>query len=167
MKKSAFLTFCFSFIPGAGQMYQGYMKKGMSLLTLLAISIAIAALTNINIFIIPIPLIFAYSFFDTYNLRNKVGTEEQEEDKLVWENEELISTFGRIKITKKNSFIGICLILVGAYILLNSVFINIAIQYDIEFLEEILWVIRRYLAPTIIAAISIALGMKFILQKDE
>ena len=75
MKKNGFLTFCFSFIPGAGQMYQGYMKKGMSLMTLLAIFIAIASFTNINIFVIPIPLILAYSFFDTYNLRGKIGTD--------------------------------------------------------------------------------------------
>lgn len=25
--KNGFLTFCFAFVPGAGQMYQGYMKQ--------------------------------------------------------------------------------------------------------------------------------------------
>lgn len=32
MKKNAFLTFIFACIPGAGQMYYGYMKRGTSLL---------------------------------------------------------------------------------------------------------------------------------------
>lgn len=30
MYKNGFLTLCFSFIPGAGQMYQGYMKRGLT-----------------------------------------------------------------------------------------------------------------------------------------
>ena len=29
MKKNAFLTFIFACIPGAGQMYYGYMKRNM------------------------------------------------------------------------------------------------------------------------------------------
>ena len=32
MLKNGFLTFCCAFIPGAGQMYQGYMKRGLSLI---------------------------------------------------------------------------------------------------------------------------------------
>ena len=27
MKKNGILTFLFAFVPGAGQMYQGYMKR--------------------------------------------------------------------------------------------------------------------------------------------
>ena len=33
-RKSGFFTFCLAFCPGAGQMYQGYMKRGTSLLVL-------------------------------------------------------------------------------------------------------------------------------------
>ena len=32
MKKNGILTLLFAFIPGAGQMYQGYMKRGLCLL---------------------------------------------------------------------------------------------------------------------------------------
>lgn len=167
MKKNGFLTFCFSFIPGAGQMYQGYMKKGMSLMTLLAIFIAIASLTNINIFVIPIPLILAYSFFDTYNLRGKIGTDKQEEDKAIWDNQEVKDTLCGLKINKKNKFIGICLIFIGVYVLLNSVLMNMAIQYDWELAEEITRIIRKYLAPIIVATISIVLGVKFISKNNE
>ena len=30
MMKNGILTFIFAFCPGAGQMYQGYMKRGLS-----------------------------------------------------------------------------------------------------------------------------------------
>ena len=34
MMKNGILTFLFAFCPGAGQMYQGYMKRGLSLITM-------------------------------------------------------------------------------------------------------------------------------------
>ena len=34
MKKNSFLTFCFAFIPGAGEMYLGMMKKGLAVMLL-------------------------------------------------------------------------------------------------------------------------------------
>lgn len=43
MKKNGILTLLFAFIPGAGQMYQGYMKRGLSLM-LMAAAISMAAM---------------------------------------------------------------------------------------------------------------------------
>ena len=34
MKKNALLTFIFACVPGAGQMYYGYMQRGLSLIAL-------------------------------------------------------------------------------------------------------------------------------------
>ena len=45
-KKSKFMTFCFSFIPGGGQMYMGFMKTGLSLMLLFALTIIVASWTN-------------------------------------------------------------------------------------------------------------------------
>ena len=39
MKKNGILTLLFACIPGAGQMYQGYMKRGLSLCICTAFSI--------------------------------------------------------------------------------------------------------------------------------
>lgn len=167
MKKSLFLTFCFSFIPGASQMYQGYMKKGLSIMIMFATTIAILAITEIALFAIPIPIIFAYSFFNTYNLRNKIGTTTQEEDKYIWEEEEGKKIFASIKIKEKNTVLGSCLILVGIYILLNSILLRIANVYDVEIISNAIYIISRYLPSFIIAALSILFGLKFILNKNE
>ncbi|MCI8355555.1 MAG: hypothetical protein HFI47_10905, partial [Lachnospiraceae bacterium] len=40
-KKSRFLTFCFSMLPGAGEMYMGFMRTGVSLMLLFFLSIYI------------------------------------------------------------------------------------------------------------------------------
>ena len=34
MKKNAILTFLCACVPGAGQMYYGYMQRGLSLITM-------------------------------------------------------------------------------------------------------------------------------------
>ena len=167
MKKSLFLTFCFSFIPGAGQMYQGYMKKGVSIMILFAMSIALLAMSEIALFAIPIPILLAYSFFNTYNLRNKIGTDTQELDKCVWDDEEITKVFGNMKIKKKNTIFGVSLLLIGIYILMNSVLLRIANVYDIDIIVTIVNMISRYFPSLIIAGISILFGLKFILNKEQ
>ena len=70
MKKNLFFTFCFSFIPGAGQMYQNYMKRGVSMMCIAGILFVFAVMLETVIFVIPFLIMMAYSFFDTYNIRN-------------------------------------------------------------------------------------------------
>ncbi len=160
MKKNLFLTFCFSFIPGAGQMYQAYMKRGLSIMIIFAIFVALSAVTGSAIFAIPLPVIFAYSFFDTYNLRSKIETENQEKDDYI------IKEFNEIKflnsIKKGNNVIGVILIAIGIYILFDSVISNIAYRLDLYFLTDIINIVMRYLPATIIAALSIFVGVKFV-----
>ena len=46
MLKNGFLTFCCAFIPGAGQMYQGYMKRGLSLILTACLIGMVSSLLN-------------------------------------------------------------------------------------------------------------------------
>jgi TM2 domain-containing membrane protein YozV len=68
--KSKFLTFIFSLIPGAGQMYQGLMKRGLSIMILFTGIIAISIFTYIPALIVLLPAVWFYSFFDTINRVN-------------------------------------------------------------------------------------------------
>lgn len=82
MKKNGLFTFCFACIPGAGQMYQGYMKRGLSLVTLFGVVCLFSALlAPLAIFAC---IVAMYSFFDTFNLRAQLleGT-APEDDYLV------------------------------------------------------------------------------------
>lgn len=69
MKKSAFLTFCFSFGPGCGQMYQGYMRRGMSLLLWFSAVLFVSVFLGVGTLSIFTFAIWAFSFFDSFNLR--------------------------------------------------------------------------------------------------
>ena len=67
MKKNGILTFLFAFVPGAGQMYQGYMKRGLSLITLFFLCIMAGML--LEPLVLTALIVWMYSFFDTFDLR--------------------------------------------------------------------------------------------------
>ena len=71
-RKSGFLTFCFACLPGAGEMYLGYMKRGLSVMLAFWGLIFVASLLNMGILGILAPVIWAYSFFDTFNLLHNI-----------------------------------------------------------------------------------------------
>lgn len=68
MMKNGILTFIFAFCPGAGQMYQGYMKRGLSLITMFCLFVVIGVST-LQVLTIGCAIVWMYSFFDTFNLR--------------------------------------------------------------------------------------------------
>lgn len=72
MQKNGILTFLFAFIPGAGQMYQGYMKRGLSLILICCAICMVAALIAPAAFFLIV--VWMYSFFDTFNLRAQIAT---------------------------------------------------------------------------------------------
>lgn len=165
MKKNLFLTFCFSFIPGAGQMYQSYMKRGLSIMLIFALfsflSVAIAP-----IFSIIMPVIYAYAFFDTYNIRNRIGTEDQAEDEYIW------YTMGFDKLVeinkgKRNLFVGILFLILGVYLLFNNVIGDLSYRSNIVWLETLVSTIKNYLPPILIGAVSIGVGIKLITNNNK
>ena len=70
MKKNILLTFACALVPGCGQMYQGFMKRGLSLLFWFFAGIGVAAMLNLGFLCLLLPIIWLYSFFDTFKLRN-------------------------------------------------------------------------------------------------
>ena len=66
MKKNGFLTFIFACIPGAGQMYYGYMQRGLSIAMILILCVMAATVVQPLLFLCLV--IWMYSFFDTYSL---------------------------------------------------------------------------------------------------
>ena len=73
MKKNGILTLLFACIPGAGQMYQGYMKRGLSLITMFCLFIIVGSTTGLDALVVGCIVVYMYSFFDTFNLRAQIG----------------------------------------------------------------------------------------------
>lgn len=84
------MTFIFACIPGAGQMYYGYMQRGLSLITMFIACFIVGAIIN------PLAalaiIVWMYSFFDTYDLVRHLAAGDPKEDGLL-----LVGNFDDVK----------------------------------------------------------------------
>ena len=110
------------------------------------------------IFVLPFSIVMAYSFFDTYNIRNLMGTNEEYKDDYILKE----LSFDKIK---GNKLLGIGIMLVGIYLLLNNVLYVFAKQAEIQWLISFIRTIRIYLPSIIVSAITIGVGAKMISNK--
>lgn len=118
-RKGKFLTFCFSLLPGAGHMYLGFMKQGLSLMTLFFGAIFITVYLNIGALGLFLPIIYFYSFFDVIN-KNALCDEDfyALEDKYLFDLD-----FHELKGLLQGRFrpvIAVILILIGVQMLLSN-----------------------------------------------
>lgn len=67
-KKSGFIRFICSLLPGAGEMYMGFMKMGVSIMILFFIMCGLAELLDSGIFVAFSVVVWCYSFFRVHNL---------------------------------------------------------------------------------------------------
>ena len=112
MKKNGFLTFIFACIPGAGQMYYGYMQRGLSIAMMLILCMMAATVIQPLLFLCLV--IWMYSFFDTYDLIRHMAAGEPKEDSLL-----VLGNYEEIKklVPQHNRLIGWGLIGFGVWAL--------------------------------------------------
>lgn len=166
-RKSKFLTFCFSMLPGAGHMYLGLMKQGTSLLTAFCALLFFASWLGIGPLLFLLPILWCYSFFDAIN-KNSMNDEDfyaLEDDYLFHFNEisELVSRAGKGKT--KLGIALICLIL-GIYLLYNNILLFLRFTFGWHFLSSLDLYLGR-IPQIAFAVIIIAFGVSLIQEKKE
>ena len=128
MLKNGFLTLLFAFIPGAGQMYQGYMKRGLSLILMCCAIGAVAALFSpVALFLL---VVFMYSFFDTLNLRAQIALGKAPEDDYLVHLDPKDKRLARM-LMDSHKLVGWVLIVFGVLIVYENIIM--------EMLNEVLW----------------------------
>ena len=120
MMKNGILTFIFAFCPGAGQMYQGYMKRGLSLITMFCLFVVIGVST-LEVLTIGCIIVWMYSFFDTYDLIRHMAAGEPKEDSLL-----VLGNYEEIKklLPQHNRLIGWGLVGIGVWALYDTFISN-------------------------------------------
>ena len=156
-----FVTSC---VPGCGQMYQGYMKRGISLTLSCCILFCLAMglyLEYLLIFLIPLWL---FSFFDSYNLRSQ--TEEQAAaNPDSWPFGLFTADTRQLTflLRRRSSLLGWGLVLLGIYILFDT-FVGRAMNLLCDHLGN--WylydLVMRDLPRMAVTIGIIALGIWFI-----
>lgn len=104
-KKNRFLTFCFSLMPGAAEMYMGFMRTGTELMLFFLGMIMIPSFLGLEGLSILAVVIWAYGFFHA----NHLASLSDEEFAQVEDND--IFGMGAVPKRKKEAagkFQGIC-----------------------------------------------------------
>ena len=121
------LLLLFSCVPGCGQMYQGYMRRGISQTILCCAAIALAVFLEIGALVVLVVPLWLYSFFDSFDLHRRLsggGLESlgtAEPDAFLFGISELDAERLSRLLDKRHSLIGWTLVLLGVYALYNTV----------------------------------------------
>ena len=161
-KKSGFLTFCFSLLPGAGEMYMGFMKQGISIMAVFWLVVFFASFLNIGPALFILPILWCYSFFNVHNIRGMSDEEfyALEDDYLFHMEEDLFR--GKLK-GKQNNLLATVLIIIGVVILWHRFS-----GYMMWLLpHSIYWDVIDNVPQLVIAALLIWCGIYLILGKKR
>ncbi len=165
-KKSSFLTFCFSLLPGAGQMYMGFMRRGSSLMAYFFLTIFLSTWLGLGPLMFFMPIIWFYAFFDTHNLRAMPDDEFYAlEDNFI-----LLPDYAKEKAqliqSKYRNLLAIALIVIGSTILWNN-FMSIIRRIVPGIVYDILSSFGRLVPQLFVACAIIAFGIYLIRGKKQ
>ena len=163
-RKHGLLLFIAACIPGCGEMYQGYMKRGISILTVFCAVFALAVFLEIGALAVLMMPLWLFSFFDSYNLRGQTDAQaEANPDAYLFGLSDIDSRRMSALLQKRHSFLGWALVLLGVYILFETVvgrLLNIICEYLGQW-----WlydIVMRDLPRLVVTVGIIALGVWFI-----
>lgn len=145
MRNNKFLTFIFSFIPGAGHMYLGFEKKGVQIMTLFFSLLFLSSFLKTDTFMMILPIVWFYSFFDVRKAFNHSDTFVDE-----------IKYFSLINFELK--YLGYFLIITGIIGLINGALFPILNVY-------LDWTTIETIKDILTSLILIVIGVKLISGK--
>ena len=161
-EKHGLMLFITSCLSGCGQMYQGYMKRGLSLLLLFFTLLAVAGFLSLAPVGLFLPVVWIYAFFDSYDLRGHLAAGTAQPDDYLFGLSEMDSRRMNELLRRRHSLIGWGLVGLGVYMIYDTVISRLG-----EWLHHIgmPWVYRlmAYDLPRLVmTALIIALGLWFI-----
>lgn len=171
-KKSRFWSFIWSLMPGAGEMYLGFMKMGISLMLGFMGLVAVVAITNIGVLSVFPVVMWFYSFFHANNLASMDA-----QAFCMVQDEYLFGMGGlnnmeklHVQMTgKKKKVIAAVLIIIGVVMLWEEMF-SILIDifgWDNYFLSQIYSFVRYDLPRFVFGIAIIWVGVVMIRGKKE
>lgn len=165
-QKKGFLLFVASLIPGAGELYMGFRKMGLSIMALFWGCIAMASFFSLDAIIFFLPIMWFYSFFNTHNLKSLSEEEfHSVEDKLILPVDGFVKNKEQFMKRYRNA-VAILLILIGAVSLCNIGSNWLYQILDPEQYYFILNIVRQF--PAIVLSIFlIVFGIHLIRGKYE
>ena len=156
-KRNRFFTFIFSLIPGAAEMYMGFMKSGLSIMALFTLVAVIAGNSRL---LFPLGavdvLIWFYAFFHARNLYYADDETFMEiRDDYVW-NEILGEGVIDISGGKLRRYSAVALIVTGCFMIFRFAYDALIFMIPDEMWEQVSYIVRD--VPEAILAVLFVIG---------
>ncbi|MFG6336072.1 MAG: hypothetical protein K1W20_11510 [Lachnospiraceae bacterium] len=168
-KKNRFWLFVFSLMPGAGHMYIGFMKMGVSFMAGFLLSCVVVGITGIGALAAISIIIYAYAFFHANNLGSL-----DDEQFAAMEDEYLFGfadmDYSRLKLSRKNKNIAAAaLIVLGVCMLWNVGFgmLRDYMGWDNPMIRAIYYTMRDEVPRVVIALAVIWFGVALLRGKKD
>lgn len=162
-KKNRFLTFCFSLLPGAAEMYMGFMKTGVSLMLVFFLFIALAGWMQQAVIVMFGVVIWFYSFFHANHLAS-LSDEEfgRMKDEYLFGTDTIPGIKSVIENHQKAA--ACVLIFIGACFLWNSLtnMLFDVLPKSYWFIARAMYKVGNYVPSVLIGVIIIIIGVKMI-----
>ena len=130
-KRSRFWTIVFAFLPGAGHMYNGFMKLGVSFMGLFFGLWAVVSIVNIGPLALLAPVIWFYAFFDCINRVFQDDAEFYSQEDYYLITRETLEKVDLNLGEGGSLFAGVVLIVFGIYVLWSNVVLHIISVYGL------------------------------------
>ncbi len=162
-KRSTFWTVLFSFFPGAGHMFMGFMKQGLSLMAAALGLILVSFSLRVEPLLVMMPLIWFYSFFDALN-KSSLPDEDfyTLEDSFMFSLDKLAHSDWSF-LRSHQRFIGWLAVVIGSSMVLSNLWYLFS-EYFPEY-QRIVWRLGDSLPRMLISLFIIALGVRLIMGK--
>lgn len=166
-RRNKIVTFFWSFLPGAAEMYMGFMKQGLSLMTVFFLCFIIPTVLRVSdVFILFGGLVWFYGFFHARNVYAcDDETFENLKDEYIW-NEFLAGRVLTVPGKAVRKWGAVVLIITGVTILWNNL-ADVIFAFMPRELWDTWWAIADRIPQSMIALLIIGLGLHMIRGKKE
>ncbi len=166
-KKNRFFTFMFSFLPGAAEMYMGFMKNGFSLMLFFLMPFALIVIYGGLDFLMPVcAVMWFYGFF---HARNLAGLDDQSfaalGDRYIWEEFSDLD-FSKVSVKTARKWIAIAFIVIGAALIWDY-FSSILYRMIPEGYWDEIYPALRNIPQAVISVLMVTVGIRMIIGKKK
>lgn len=160
-KRNGFIRFLLSFLPGAGEMYMGFMKMGVSLMSAFFLLIMVSMFLESGVLMFVDMIVWFYSFFHVHNLAGM-----SDEEFYAVEDEYLIpldkiNLKGKKLTEESRKIVSICLIILGIVLTYQGLD-RMFYAYIPEWIYGIIAQVTNSLPKIVIGLAIIYIGVKMI-----
>lgn len=165
-KRSRFFTVIFSFLPGAGHMYMGFMKMGVSIMSAFFFVIFISSFLHLGPLLYVQPILWFFSFFDCMNKMCMSDDQFRSvEDHYLFSIDSLF-TQGKGVVQAYRLYVGIGLMLLGIYMLWNNLWPEISMYFN-DAARNFIYSLTQSLPQLVVGAAIIIIGVRLIAGKNK